>query len=210
MLAKVDLVNCRYVQGENADQLFGSDLIFSVPTDILMHQEFNADTLAEFLRGKLEGDAFNQQGYDKLHTEFMLLASKSPLRIEYMRDFLWWLNFTCKWQGVALRTLNFANVFENEARLTRADISAFDTFYNTKAFQELAISGSLKRFGEQPSPHNYKQSAREFIAEEPNLRDYAATKIKVGSLYNVIRQRAYVNQALALDDKGYLFSTTLS
>lgn len=204
MMSDVKLENYRYVQGENADQLFGSDRVF---TDaVLLHQPYSSANLRAFLSGHISDS--RSQALDRLHAEFLVLASKCPLPIRYMRDFLWWMNFTCKWQSVALRTLSFTNVFEKGAKVPLGHIKRFDTFFNTVPFQQLAISGKLDRWGEEPTAYTYKKAARDFILEKTGWSDYVRTKIKVGSLYNVIRQRKYVANAVGFED-GNLFATEL-
>lgn len=200
MLADVSLNNCRYVQGENADQLFGSDRVFTDP--VLLHQPYSIDNLKTFLHARIN----TPHALERFITEFSMLANKCPLPVKFMRDFLWWVNFTCKWQSVALRTLSFSNVFENFNRVTFDDVSNFETFFNTVPFQQLAISGLLDRWGESPSPYTYKQAARDFIHQYTGWSTYTRTKIKVGSLYNVIRQRTYVADAVAYES-GKLFAT---
>lgn len=135
MMSDVKLENYRYVQGENADQLFGSDRVF---TDaVLLHQPYSSANLRAFLSGRIADS--RPQALDRLHAEFLVLASKCPLPIRYMRDFLWWMNFTCKWQSVALRTLSFTNVFEKGAKVPLGHIKRFDTFFNTVPFQQTEI-----------------------------------------------------------------------
>lgn len=202
MLANLDLATCRYVQGENADQMFGSDRVLSDPE--LLHQTFTPDNLRNFLASKIT----RPKALERLHSEFMTLTEKCPLDIDYMRDFLWWMNFTCKWQSVALRTLSFSNVFENNARVTESQLKQFETFFNTVSFQQLSTSGTLDRWGASPTAYTYKQAARDFILAHTGWTTYVNMKMKVGSLYNVIRQRTYVADAVGYED-GCLFATTL-
>lgn len=204
MLSDVKLENCRYVQGENADQLFGSDRVFT--NTELLNQPYSHSNLRNFLAGRIS--ATRPQALDRLHAEFVVLANKCPLSIRMMRDFLWWMNFTCKWQSVALRTLSFTTVFENGARVPLDHVKRFETFFNTVPFQQLAISGELDRWGDNPTAYTYKKAARDFILAHTGWSDYVRTKMKVGSLYNVIRQRKYVANAVGYED-GNLFATEL-
>lgn len=202
MLAQVQLDDCRYVQGENADQLFGSDRVFT--DTALLYQKYTPDNLLAFLSGRVTSPT----ALARFHSEFSELATKCPLPVVFMRDFLWWVNFTCKWQSVALRTLSFSNVFADGRRVPFKQIKQFETFFNTIPFQELAISGTLDRWGQNPTAYTYKQAARDFILKYTGWSDYVATKMKVGSLYNVIRQRTYVADAVGYENDE-LFATTL-
>lgn len=202
MLANVSLNTCRYVQGENADQLFGSDRVLSDPE--LMHQPFTSNNLLRFLADRVT----RPKALDRLHAEFTALTAKCPLDVNYMRDFLWWVNFTCKWQSVSLRTLSFSNVFENKNQVSESQLKQFETFFNTVPFQQLSTSGSLDRWGANPTAYTYKQAARDFILKYTGWSNYVGMKMKVGSLYNVIRQRTYVADAVGYKN-GFLFATTL-
>jgi hypothetical protein len=204
MLADVRLDKNRYVLGENADQLFGSDRVFEDP--VLLRQAYNADTLRAFIESKVS----RETAAAWLHDSFSKLVKKCPLKITMMRDFFWWVNFTCKWQSVTLRTLSFTNVFENDARVSLDDIAQFATFFNTVPFQQLSINGSLDKWGPNPTAYTYKQAARDLILKyHPSwAAPYVNQKAKVGSLYNVIRQRRFVASSIG-HEHGYLFATTI-
>lgn len=202
MLAKISLDDGRYIQGENADQLFGSDRVFIEKE--LLYQAYNKDNLHNFLSKRISRTV----ALERFQTEFEELSAKCPLPILWMRDFLWWVNFTCKWQSVALRTLSFTNVFESDKKISFEQVKKFETFYNTIPFQELAISGKLDRWGIEPTAYTYKKAAREFILEHTGWEYYAKAKLKVGSLYNVIRQRRYAADAIGFSG-GYLFATQM-
>ncbi len=192
VLSAVDLHSNVYVQGENADQLFGSDRVLTEPE--LLTMPFDSDVLKTFLASRV-----SSENLDRWHTVFMTLAAKCPLPMPWLRDFLWWVNFTCKWQSVAMRTLCFTNVFVKDAKVPLADLHAFDTFFNTVGFQQLSLSGKLNRWGSKPSPYTYKAAARHFIATQTGWKEYATSKLKMGSLYNVIRQLDYPSDSLLFD-----------
>jgi hypothetical protein len=203
-LANIQLKDNRYVLGENADQLFGSDRVF---TDTkLLYQEYTADNLKSYIESKVS----RKSAIDWLHSNFIELANKCPLKITMMRDFFWWVNFTCKWQSVALRTLSFTNIFDNGARVSFDDIKQFATFFNTIPFQQLSMNGSLDKWGTNPTAYTYKQAARDFIVkyypswEQP----YVSQKTKVGSLYNVVRQRKIGTDVIGYED-GYFYASSI-
>lgn len=207
MLADISINNCRYVQGENSDQIFGSDrILINAP---MVTKPFNSDNLKDYLNEKLSRPAI----IEKLHYEFMVLASKCPQRIEFMRDFLWWVNFTCKWQGTALRTLCFTNVFSDDTRISLDQAKNFETFFNTNNFQQLAISGKLDRWGLDLDPktfiYNYKNDARKFIHKmQPDWSVYTQTKIKVGSLGRIIRHHKFTTDVIGFEN-NQLFASEI-
>ena len=194
VLDSIDMSHNRYVQGENADQLFGSDQIFSEPH--LISQEFDADALRDFICGRVQ----NPRSQARLHHQLSCLAERCPLPLHHMRDFLWWLNFSCKWQCVSLRTLIFSSVFVQHQTISQSSLGAFETFFNTVEFQQLALSGSLRRWGDHVTPYTYKQAARDFILKMGGQREWTQRKVKVGSLYNIMKQRSRAGQSIVLEN----------
>ncbi len=171
------------IQGEHADQLFGSDRVMS--NQWLIDAEFSQANVERFVM-TVTADAFE---IESITSQFLALASKSPRPIDTMRDFLWWVNFTSKWQSVTFRTLAFSDELVNREMSMDFVRKYHTTFFNTPSFQALAMSGTLKQWGEEVSPRSYKQAARDFILEQmPSMEYYCQNKVKVGSLYNVIRQ----------------------
>jgi hypothetical protein len=189
------------VQGEHADQLFGSDKVFTDPR--LITDDYNEDNLRYLIDSCIE----RKTGRDLFMQKFSELAAKSPEPIAKMRDLLWWINFTCKWQSVAFRTLAFNSVLSSGGSLSLEKLNrAHGTFFNTDEFQLLAMNSNLmNKWGDQVNPRTYKQAARDFIRKEmPSLADYCANKVKVGSLYNVIRQRSYGCSYIGIDEDNIL------
>lgn len=193
VLSTIATSRARLVQGEHADQLFGSDRIFTEPH--LISQEYNVDALHDYLIKRIGSGP----ELDRAIAELTVLTTKCPLEIKYMRDFLWWLNFSCKWQNVAIRTLNFSNIFESSG-LSLTELERYNSFFNTDEFQQLSISGQLDRWGDSPSPYTYKFAARQFIAEYAGLHDWVKNKIKVGSLYHVIKNCPASAQSLVINN----------
>ena len=203
VLENINLTNERWVQGENADQLFGSDIILNNPE--FLTQAYSEDNLIAWMNKKKVSDGL----LDKFLASFTELAGKCPIPVTTMRDFMWWFNFTCKWQNVSLRALMFSNAFATPGYVTPLQLANYETFYNTKAFQQLAMSQNLRRWGEPASVYNYKQDARLYILDNTDWYKYANQKVKVGSLYNVLRQREYKRDAIYLHENGNLYSMNL-
>lgn len=189
----------RYVQGENADQLFGSDRVFKTPT--LMTTEFSKDNLSAFINEKV----LRLSAREKITEELFTLASLSPLPIKMMSDFMWWLNFSCKWQSVALRTLSFTSLFANGGSIHKDQLKSFETFFNTEDFQQLSMNPSMPKWSDEPSKYNYKQAARIFIREyAPELTEYSNQKLKIGSLSGLLTKKQYEVHAFGIDDQGVI------
>lgn len=185
-----------YVFSENADQLFGSDKAFLFPAheDLILRGEFSFANVRQYL------DLLN---IHKRQDEFMLRITESmdqaPFQITYMRELLWWFNFTCKWQSVALRALCFTDVFKNP--VPAEDLQYVETFYNSVELQQLAMCKNFIRWGEDPKTTNYKMGFRNFIEKmHPSWKEYVTQKVKLGSLYNVIKHREYNFSKLYVDN----------
>ncbi|WP_144106803.1 hypothetical protein [Paraburkholderia sp. BCC1886] len=200
------LQNCdlreRYVQGENADQMFGSDRVLKHPW--LLQERYGETGLNKFLTSL----RLRPTAHAKLLVQMAELASKCPLPVKTMADFMWWVNFTCKWQSVSLRTLSFTGVFANGGAVAMADLKNFETFFNTERFQQLSMSGKMAKWGASPSQYNYKQAAREFIRRYTTEMDhYCDNKLKIGSLYGLITQTTYSANAFGRGADGLIRAT---
>ena len=123
-----------------------------------------------------------------------------------MRELLWWINFTCKWQNVSLRTLCFTPIFEVKNIISLQEMQSFETFYNHSSFQQISMMENFSRWGKDPSPNNYKMALRTFIKKlHPTWSNYTDKKVKVGSLYNVVKHRHYSNTIINFDTKTQEF-----
>lgn len=193
-----DDVDC-YVLGENADQLFGSDIILGDMT--LLDKPSTADELERFISSK--GVAETAKPY--VHRVLSKLKASSPCKLETMADIIWWLNFSCKWQSVALRTLCFTNFLDKFSNLEQ--LGRFKTFFNTPEFQVGAITNSFAKWGTKPAHENYKMASRTFIEAYAGLDKYCASKIKVPSLYRVLVSGDYKYSALGVEN-GKIYQLT--
>jgi hypothetical protein len=129
---------------------------------------------------------------------FTNLSNGCPVELISMADLIWWLNFSCKWQSVALRFLSFTQFLD--IAKTKEDLTRFDTFFNTVEFQYLTLYGNLEKWGTIPSHYNYKMSSRKFIEKFQFLKEYAENKIKVPSLYRVLTTEGYTYSAIGLEN----------
>ena len=193
-------IHNRYIFGESADQLFGSDIIL---TDFsFFNQSANTDSLVKYAKSRGVTNFFNET-INRLEN----LLKSSPVELDNMSDFLWWMNISIKWQSVALRALSVSN-FLNAVN-TVDDLERFRSFFNTEKFQHISIFGKLKKWGEIPSHETYKFEAREFIRKFSELRRYADTKIKVPSLYRVLSSSEFNYSVLKVRNEKIINSPSL-
>jgi hypothetical protein len=191
-------LNNRFVMGENADQLFGSDIIL---TDFSMFEkQLSEDTLAEYCKARGVDRYF-----DATLARLSALAKASPVELKTMADFIWWMNISIKWQSVALRALCFSNFLQSVKM--ESDLKRFETFFNTQHFQHQSLFGTMNKWGDSPSHTTYKYDARVFISTEPALRDYSEKKIKVPSLYRVLSANSYSYNVLKVRNDGHIYSS---
>ena len=118
--------------------------------------------------------------------------------ISIFSDFLWWFNFSCKWQAVSLRILYLTNM--SSVGIPLSTLEYFRTFYNTPEYQSISMYGGLEKWGAPQHPTNYKLAARKFISNFTGCDEYSQRKIKVPSLIRVFNSIAVRSTTLALVD----------
>lgn len=191
-MGQINEHDTRYVMGENADQLFGSDILLS--NFHLFTVPLTKDNILKFLKDrKISQDAFSY-----LMDSLWELYIQCPRKLSTMADLIWWLNFSCKWQSVSLRTLCFTNFLNLGSSVSILD--KFETFFNTPKFQILSLYTDLAKWGEIPTNYNYKLASRDFIGLIPELSSYKDNKIKVPSLYRVLTSESYKHNALGIKE----------
>jgi len=191
-LGNANTIEDRYVMGENADQLFGSDIVL-LNLD-LFNQKISDSNIEKYLVSR----NVTNESMAYLLRLFNNLKSSANVELENMADLIWWLNFSCKWQSVSLRTLCFTDFLN--AGNAESDLKRFGTFFNTPEFQILSLYGDFKKWGEPPSQYNYKLESRNFLKMYRGCEYYAENKIKVPSLYRILASESYRYNALGIDD----------
>lgn len=195
----------RHVFSENADQLFGSDKMFRHPnlTNMLLNDRITEQNLSSYLD---ESDIVTVRE-DFMH-KLSHLIKAAPFELTHMRELLWWVNFTCKWQSVSLRALCFTDVF-TDSSISATDLRSFDTFYNDVELQKVSMTKDFSRFGDEPSPETYKNAFRKFLSvEHPSWQEYITHKVKVGSLYHVIKHRSFAFDMIYFDTDTKTFTVS--
>ena len=194
--------NSLVVSGEGNDQLFGSDIgatIVKKKGTAFLFEKFSDQSLNELL----SIFPLTSSGKNNLQNVFSMLAKQSPSGIDNIFEFVWWLNFTCKWQNVFIRMLSFAN------RTSRKNIDQafidnyYHCFFMTKDFETWSIWN--KDIKIQDNWKKYKFEAKKFIFDFTKDKYYFENKVKVGSLFNIIVQQP---AALAIDN-DYTFHDEL-
>lgn len=152
---------CYIVTGEIGDQLFGSQIMFNVGTK------------------KMDipwGTFLSVPDYMLLKN----IAEKNPFFDEDKSygNFLWWINFTLKYQWVQLRMYS---------QLETVAFEDIIHFFDTEDYQKWAISNPMQvKFPDYSLPQTYKLPAKEYIFAFCNDLWYLKSKKKVPSLCKTV------------------------
>lgn len=185
------------VTGECADNLFGSLTLKSYMDRAgnfdAIHGDWESESLHWLLDKKEDyRDDREQMLYD--------LVNAAPLPIETNHDFLWWINFTCKWQAVKYR-LSMHSPSAAKAEYMAANVV---NFFDTQTYQEWALYSSEQKVGDKWN--TYKLPAKQLINDIWENDRYFKFKTKWPSLPSITR---YNNawSFLYEDDQGNLTAT---
>lgn len=179
-----------FVGGEHNDQLFGSDmmgkLIARFGTSVIQ-QSYNKGIFETFFSELLndkEGAIFYVELFDRL-------KDSSPIEIRTNQDYLWWINFSLKWQTVFMRILCRVTP-RNACRIDSSYITMnYNQFYNTEDFQLWSMNNPDKKIKDRWN--TYKWVCKDIIFDYTKDADYRDHKIKHGSLHSVFLQQSTYN-----------------
>lgn len=187
------------VGGEHNDQLFGSDMVgFMVSRfgDQIINEPFNRDRFQAFFSDRL-GNADDATFYLDL---FERVRAAAPVEIVTNFQYLWWLNFSLKWQSVYTRMLVRVRP-RNSAKITPEYLrTRYVQFYSTDEFQLWSMNNLDKRI--KDTWKSYKFTAKDAIYEYTKDADYRDNKTKRGSLFNLLVQQDVFN---FMDDSCHFF-----
>lgn len=162
------------VTGEHGDQLFGSDvirMIFRMFGDEGIHkpwQDIMPAVYSKIFPPEIVGDFIARY-------EQTLGACPFPLRTSF--DWIWWFNFTNKWQHVKYRLLA-----QKPWRNPKESFKKIRHFYDTPLWQRWSLDNHDKKIG--ATYDSYKLAAKQYIVGHTGFTDYMI-KPKVGSLSQI-------------------------
>ncbi len=161
------------VTGEHGDQLFGSDkLKYAVQTGEAYRPY--ADVLPYFISRKLGTEKHTQAIIDYIQPQL----AHSPVKLNTYYDYLWWMNFSLKWQNVSLRLVYGLDKSPDVLGKT------FFHFFRSPDFQNWSISNHNKKI--QREWNSYKHVAKQYIHDFHPNKDYLIHKEKEPSLKEVL------------------------
>ncbi|WP_375563130.1 hypothetical protein ACE193_11545 [Bernardetia sp. OM2101] len=160
-----------FVTGEHGDQLFGSD---KVKYYVLSEDAFKpySDILPFMISRKLGTEKYTQKMMDFLAPQI----DKSPVSIHTLYDYLWWMNFSQKWQHVSLRLIS-----KSEKLILDKNVIHF---FSSSEFQSWSISNHHLKIDR--AWNTYKQVAKSFIHSFFEDEEYLLYKEKEPSLKDAI------------------------
>jgi len=181
--------NALITSGEQNDQLFGFDsigkLILKFGSSIL-HKPYEQDTFRQL---------FNDAGKEPALTELFLqnfekIMRAAPVPITTHFEYLWWINFSQKWQNSYLRMLTCVAP-RNTPKITKEYMDMrYVSFYGTDDFQLWSMQNNDKKIKDEW--RTYKWTCKDIIYDYTKDKDYRDNKTKRGSLrYVIVQQESF-------------------
>ena len=141
------------VTGELGDQLFGSDLLMNACEggDSVIGENY-ADGFIRILEMEKPASDYGKKVFEIFHP----IVEECPFPIRTTHDFVWWWNFTQKWQRVKYR--NFDSVtWDYRASYGKYVVA----FYDTAEFQKWSLSNHDLKI--RSTWESYKWLPKQFI-----------------------------------------------
>lgn len=170
--AELEDIDCAVIlTGWCADQLFGSDVNLN---DVTLYNEPWLEALAKYVKGQT-GKTLSDKSKVILKEVYEGYAQYLGLKIEQWCEFLWLLNFGCKWTYV-----------QNETNLSLVGTKNYGkavAFYEALDFQRWSVT----RFPtlRERNPHTnalvYKKPLKQYILNYTADRNYYRTKGKMAT-----------------------------
>ncbi|MFZ2886927.1 MAG: hypothetical protein WA021_03855 [Minisyncoccia bacterium] len=158
-------------------------------TEKAIHEPYRPERMIEFFTKVLKGDTASARFYFEL---FDGLAERAPMPIVSNFDYLWWYNFTQKWQACFCYMLFFTSS-QNAPAVTRDYLATrFISFYNTDEFQLWAMNSLDKRI--RDTWKSYKWVLKDIIYDYTKDAEYRDHKTKVRSLPVVLKQQSIAHR----------------
>ena len=182
------------LSAELNDQLLGSDLVAQLIArygSAAVHQPYDRGRLLAIFAESLSGDAETAGFYLDL---FERIRDVAPVPIDTNFEFLWWVNFTTKWQACLAYVLLFTP--PQKALTVAKDYldTRFISFYNTDEFQLWSMNNPDKKI--RDSWASYKWISKDVIYDYTKDAEYRDNKTKVRSRQVVLRQQYLHNKFL--------------
>lgn len=194
-VGKAGLFDEVVLTGELGDQLFGSDLMLQCTRRLgfeSLSQPYGE--VLPRLFTSLSGDAATGE---MIFGHYAPIAAEAPYPLVSAQDFLWWWNFSQKWQHVKFRHLLYEQRDDYRSLIGRVQ-----HFFDTDAFQCWSLTHPAEKMGKRID--TYKMPAKRYIVDFTGDAGYLA-KLKIGSLCRVFKYppvAAITSDGLPVDQAG--------
>lgn len=174
--------------GELNDQILGSDLLGKVNREMgsfdAVIEPYTQKYVTEFFQAKGMSSESSDVWYSVLNEHAQKFA---PIKPRTLFDFFWWYNFIFKWQSVYIRLLTC--VLEKDKYKFNEDFVQQNLvhFFANENFQQWSMRSNHLKI--RSNWKSYKNIAKQVIYDYTRDLDYYENKVKVGSLYTILRQR---------------------
>jgi len=168
------------ITGEHGDQIFGSDMIKKV---VKFHGEEGIHASWETKMPVIYEDMFGESIAKKFIEVYRETLVASPFPIKSCFDWVWWFNFTNKWQHVKYRLLAY-----KEWEEPRINFPKVHHFFDTPEWQRWSLDNHDQKI--EDSLNTYKIAGKKFIIKNTNYSEYI-TKGKIGSLKSLWKNKGF-------------------
>lgn len=145
------------ITGDCGDQLYGSHITHTLPYWFNSYKDY------------LKKVIYPNKNIDSLIDQFEESFKEYDMNIEYVHDFVWWMNYTCKWDVVS-NSLKYITKTNGENEIA---------FYNYKDFEIYALN--IPHDVHVSEYREYKKDMKQYIYNFTGDRNYYIQKMKVGS-----------------------------
>jgi hypothetical protein len=174
------------ITGEHGDQVFGSDVLKKI---VRYHGNYGIHASWETHMPVIYESMFGEQITNKFLDVYKQTTVACPFPIKSCFDWVWWFNFTNKWQHVKYRLLSY-----KEWNEPRNNFSKIYHFFDTPEWQRWSVDNHDQKI--ENTLVSYKIAGKNFIIKHTNYDSYA-NKRKIGSLRSLWTNKGFYD---AIDD----------
>lgn len=188
------------ITGEGNDQLFGSQVL-SKNTNFFTNKPWDLAVDRTRIVAWLQQRSLPDEA-ERIFDILDSICIASPIPIDTIYKWFWWINFTCKWQNVFMRSISFADKSQRESF---KPFQNYDMFFRPDEFQLWSMNNSNQLAGNDWN--GAKQVCKDIIYDYNRDSEYRDNKQKQGSLHQVLYKKQSVacidNQLRWYDDFDY-------
>ena len=144
------------VTGDCGDQIYGSHILETLPYWFSDYRDYLREVW------------YPNQNIDELIGMFEYAFNEYEMDIQKVHDFIWWMNFSCKW-----------DVVSNSVKYTAKTYGDEIAFFNHKDFEIYALN--IPHDIHVSEYREYKKDMKKYIYDFTGDKEYYIQKMKVGS-----------------------------